>query len=94
VRRYVRAAGLERHHHFDFVMELRGERAGVGNHAPSVDYGIGWLHEEEGWLTIGILAHLAGVGRVVASDAERDGIGKRWAPVLTGSEAGGRRGIT
>ena len=42
----------------------------IGNRRAAIDDGIGGLHEEEGRLAIGVLAHLARMGRIIAPDAE------------------------
>jgi hypothetical protein len=51
------------------MMQVPGQR-GIGNRGAGVHDGITGLGEEERRLAVGILAHLAGVGRVVAPDAE------------------------
>lgn len=62
------AAGLDRHHQFDLVVQVCG-LGRIGNDGPVGDDGVGRLHEEEGRLTVGIGPHLARMGGIVAADA-------------------------
>src|SRR3546814_9741098 len=56
-------------HHFQFWMQV-GRRWRVGHVAMARCYGVRRLGEEEGRLAIRIMAHFAGVRRIVAADAE------------------------
>jgi hypothetical protein len=66
--RDVLAARTERHHQLELVVEVLG-RGRVGDF-PRQRQRRRVLGEEEGWLPIGVMAHLSGVVGVVAPDAE------------------------
>ncbi len=67
VLRDVAAAGLERHHHLDLVMQVVGQRR-VGHRAAVMHDRVGGLGEEERRLAL-VLAHLLDVLEIVAPDA-------------------------
>src|SRR3546814_7322971 len=56
-------------HHLQLRMQV-GRRRRVGHVAMARCYGVRRLGEEEGRLAVRIMAHFAGVRRIVAADAE------------------------
>ena len=67
--RNVGAALADGDNQLHLEMQIRGLRR-IGNGRAAVDHGIGRFHEEERRLAIGILAHLAGMGGIIATHAE------------------------
>jgi hypothetical protein len=63
------------HDQFAFVLVV-GCLRGVGDCATPLDRGTAEFREKEGSFAVWIFAHLAGVGRVVASDTEDPADGK------------------
>ena len=74
---------------FGFVVEICGF-GGIGDGGAVVDNGVGGFEEKEGWLAVGVLAHLTGVGGVVASDAEDAADGEAIGGAGDGDGRGGR----
>jgi hypothetical protein len=65
--RDIAAALGQRHHHLDLVMVIGGSGR-IGHHGVGRHDRIGRLHEEER-LAVWVMAHFAGVGGIVATDA-------------------------
>ena len=86
--RDVRTAATDGADQFDLVMQVSGV-GGVGDGRAALHDGVGGLGEEERRLAAGA-AHLAGVGGVVASDAEDATHGEAVSGPVDGD--GGRAG--